>query len=113
MAGRPLRHAAAAAGTIVAALHLFYAVMGGIAETAGARWSLAFLTVVGSALVWTAALRGPWSLAWAGMVLLALPAALAWPATGVSAGGLLALALLTVTLLLLAFATARPKAVPA
>lgn len=78
----------------VGLLHLFYASQGGIAQTPGAAWLLALGTAAGAALVWWAALRGPWAFAWLGLVLGLLPPALNWPAIGVSAGGLLALLLL-------------------
>jgi hypothetical protein len=108
MSTRALRIVSAILATGVAALHLFYAASGGIAATEAARWSLAFLTLVGAAVCWRAALAGPWVLAWGGMILLAVPAALSWPAIGVSPGGLIALALLLLTLVVLATASLVP-----
>lgn len=101
------RMAAAWTSMLPAALHLVYASQHGIATDPAVRWALALGTVVGSALVWTAARRGPWALAWAGLALIVLPAVPAWPAIGVSPGGLLALLLMLVTAIAVAVASAR------
>ena len=95
-----------------AVLHLFYASQGGIAPTPAAAWLLAFGTVFGSALVWVAARRGPWPLAWLGLAFLILPAILAWPAIGVSPGGQLALLLLLVAAVAIAVASVRGSKPP-
>ena len=94
-----LRGGAAWVSSLVAALHVFYAAQGGLVGPPAVAWFLALGTGVGAGLVWLAARRGPWGLAWLGLALLALPAALSWPAIGISAGGLLALLLLGVAAL--------------
>lgn len=107
------REAAAWLCVLPAALTVAYAAAGGVHQDVVVRWALAAGTVLGARTAWMAARQGPWALAWAGLALLVLPAALAWPAIGVSPGGLLALLALLVAAVAVAVGSVPARKPPA
>lgn len=107
------REAAAWLCVLPAGLTVAYAVAGGVHPDVVVRWALAAGTALGARLAWMAAKQEPWLLAWAGLGLLVLPAALSWPAIGVSVGGLLALLALLVAAVAVAAGSLPARQPPA
>lgn len=101
------RKIAAAMSISVVALNVFYASQHGLAPTLTEAWLLTALSAIGAGLVWFAAIRGPWLLAWVGFFAMAVPPATAWPWIFLSLGGMIAVGILLVAFGAIAAASPR------
>lgn len=95
--------------TLLAALHVFFAATGGIADPPALSWLLALGTVAGAALAWQAKRRGRLQLAWLAFALIAAPLVVTWPNIGLSIAGLVVLALVAALGVGLMWETLRPR----